>query len=593
MLQQSGSNSQSLVSLKVLHINPTNIYKMKKVINYFSNYQFVFKAILMLLAIVTGGGVLAIADGEEPTTKIGDEGNAPSSKEEAATEPVNPETSDRLAPGGKTEGQDLTGTQGSATQVRKGGLAEEDWESEVEKYRPFKTPLLQIIRKITKTVPCNGYEKKHARVGGETLDGMVTASIAKVEAGGTIKLTKSNFSGSMLPLYKGSTVIVPTVAGYAPGSKTKVKGRLNLLVVEKTKDEVTLQALNGPAETEGVVGETLDTMGCPAIPANTRILCGSTILSESQMNVPPENYQPRSEEVYLQKRAFSIIFTEEFEKIKKKAPHTVADMKEDALTKFLLRQERSYLYGTKLKFLMETKDGAQEYAYSAEGIINQLTNSYGIGDTYTFSDLIAIAKLMFTDFAESDEMYLFCGKNAIERLMKIELPKGRDVMFTTVKQFDITFNQFKCSYGTLNFVWDSTLDFMDLEDCMIGADFKGARHYVKEKAKEKTNDLSKDAYDPRLAKRYMHWEADCVALRGYNSILVGPEDKISTMGTSGIANNIISLSKLPETPREGMIVSLTADYIDVANDNKKYEKENLYIYKGGKWEIFSGQLVAA
>ena len=84
MLQQSESNSQSLVSLKVLHINPTNIYKMKKVINYFSNYQFVFKAILMLLAIVTGGGVLAIADGEEPTTQIGDEGNAPSSKEEAA-----------------------------------------------------------------------------------------------------------------------------------------------------------------------------------------------------------------------------------------------------------------------------------------------------------------------------------------------------------------------------------------------------------------------------------------------------------------------------------------------------------------------------
>lgn len=563
---------------------------MKKVINYFSNYQFICKMILMLLAVVTGGGVLAVADTLEPTTKIGDEGHTPSSKEEAATEPVDPDKSDRLTPGGNVEGQDLTGTQGSATQIRKGGLAEEEWEEGVEKFRPFKTPLLQVIRKITKTVPCTGYEKKHARVGGDTLDGKTTAEIASVEAGGTIKLNKSNFSGSLLPMYKGSTVIVPSVAGYERGSKAKVKGRLNLLVIEKTKDEVTLQALNGPAETEGTIGETLDTMGCPAIPANSRILCASTILSESQMLVPPENYQPRSEEVYLQKRAFSIIFTEEFEKIKKKAPHTVADMKEDALTKFLLRQERSYLYGTKLKFLMETKDGAQEYAYSAEGIINQLTNSYGIGDTYTFADLIAIAKLMFTDFAESDEMYLFCGKNAIERLMKIELPKGRDVMFSTVKQFDITFNQFKCSYGTLNFVWDNTLDYMDLEDCMIGADFKGARHYVKEKSQEKTNDLSKDGYDPRLAKRYMHWEADCVALRGFNSIIVGPEEKISALGASGVINNIISLSTLPDTPHEGMIVSLTADY---ENGGTKYEKENVYIYKGGKWEIFTGQLVAA
>ena len=568
---------------------------MKKVINYFSSGQFICKMILMLLAVVTGGGLMAMADTAEPTTQIGDEGHEPSSKEDAATEPVDPNKSDLIAPGGKAEGQDLTGTQASATQIRKGGLAEEDWESEVEKYRPFKTPLLQIIRKITKTVPCNGYEKKHARVGGDTLDGMTTKNIDAATAGGTIKLNKSNFSGSLLPLYKGSTVIVPAVAGYAQGSKTKLKGRLNLLVIDKTKDEVTLQALNGPAETEGTIGETLDTMGCPAIPANSRILCASTILSESQMQVPPENYQPRSEEVYLQKRAFSIIFTEEFEKIKKKAPHTVADMKENALTNFLLRQERTYLYGTKLKFLMETKDGAQEYAYSAEGIINQLTNSYGIGDTYTFADLIAIAKLMFTDFAESDEMYLFCGKNAIERLMKIELPKGRDVMFDTVKEFDITFNRFKCSYGTLNFAWDSTLDYMDLEDCMIGADFKGARHYVKEKGKEKTNDLSKDGYDPRLAKRYMHWEADCVALRGYNSILVGPENKISTLGAAGVINNIVSLSTLPKTPHEGMIVALTADYTDTTSGSgsTKYEKENIYIYKGGKWEIFSGQLIAA
>lgn len=563
---------------------------MKKVINYFSNHQFICKMILMLLAVVTGGGMMAVGEDIEPTTQIGDEGHAPSSKEDATKEPVDPNKSDRLAPGGKVEGQDLTGTQGSATQVRKGGLAEEDWDSEVEKYRPFRTPLLQVIRKITKSVPCSGYEKKHARVGGDTLDGKTTKAIEAVTAGGTIKLNKSNFSGSLLPFYKGSTAIVPSVAGYERGSKTKVSGRLNLLVIEKTKDEVTLQALNGPAETDGTIGETLDTMGCPAIPANSKILCASTILSESQMLVPPENYQPRSEEVYLQKRAFSIIFTEEFEKIKKKAPHTVADMKEDALTKFLLRQERSYLYGTKLKFLMETKDGAQEYAYSAEGIINQLTNSYGIGDTYTFADLIAIAKLMFTDFAESDEMYLFCGKNAIERLMKIELPKGRDVMFSTVKQFDITFNQFKCSYGTLNFTWDSTLDYMDLEDCMIGADFKGARHYVKEKSKDKTNDLSKDGYDPRLAKRYMHWEADCVALRGYNSILVGPEDKISTLGASGVINNIISMSKLPDTPHDGMIVALTADY---ESGSTKYEKENVYIYKDGKWEIFSGQLIAA
>ena len=143
---------------------------MKKVINYFSSGQFIFKMILMLLAVVTGGGMMAVADDAEPTTQIGDEGHEPSSKADAATEPVDPNKSDLIAPGGKAEGQDLTGTQASATQIRKGGLAEEDWESEVEKYRPFRTPLWQVIRKITKTVPCTSYYKKHARVGGDTLD---------------------------------------------------------------------------------------------------------------------------------------------------------------------------------------------------------------------------------------------------------------------------------------------------------------------------------------------------------------------------------------------------------------------------------------
>ena len=56
------------------------------------------------------------------------------------------------------------------------------------------------------------------------------------------------------------------------------------------------------------------------------------------------------------------------------------------------------------------------------------------------------------------------------------------------------------------------------------------------------------------------------------------------------------MSALPKTPREGMIVALTADY-EVADASgggtTKYEKENIYIYKGDKWELFSGQLVAA
>lgn len=563
-------------------------YKMKKVINYFSDRQFIFKMILMLLAVVTGGGVMAVGDAVEPD--LNEPGAKPATTEEtAANEQVDKDKNDLLAPGGKTAGQSLTGTQASATQMDRGGLEEEDWDTGETKFRPYHTPLLSVVKKFTTTVPCTGYKKKHARYGGETLDGEVTQPIT---AGASIKLTKTNFSGSLKPFYEGSTAIVPTVAGYKRGSTTVREGRLVLFVTSANKagTEVTLQAVNGKANEEGVDCEFLENMTCPDIPTGTVILAASTALSESQMKVPAENYQPRSADVYLQKRAFSIVFTEDFETMKKKIPHTVKDMKEDALNKYKMRAERSYWMGTKARIHSTTNDGADEYTYFAEGILNQITNEYGIGEVYKYEDLTAISMLMFTDFSESDHIYMFCGKNAIKRLMNIEIPKGRTEVLSTHKEIDITFSRYVDNYGTIDFVWDQTLDMMHMEDCMVGMDLKGARHYVKEKGKDKTNDMSKDGYDPREAKRYMHIEADCIALRGYNSILVGPEAFITNLGVTGIVNSIISLKTLPDTAAKGMKVALTEDY---TKDETTYEKGKVYEYDGTKWNLYAGMDVAA
>ncbi len=560
---------------------------MKKVINYFSNAQLIGKMMLMVLAMVFGGGMMAVADNVEPP--IGDEGTKPASADSVANgESVVEGKSDMLAPGGKLEGQDLTGTQASSTQIEKGGLMEDEWDNEITKFTPYKVPLLTIMRKISKTIKVENWIVKHMRVGGETLDGITTQEIA---GGATIKLTPKNFSGSLLPFYKGTTVFVPSVSGYKRGSATEAQGHLMLVVVEKVKNEVTLQAVNGKAVSEGADCEILDNMTCPDIPANVQILCGSTALSESQMLVPPENYQPRSHEVYLQKRAFSIIFTDDYEKVKKKQPLTVADMKADALTKFLLRQERTYWDGVKARFQSETKDGAIEYTYTSEGLIPQITNAYGIGDEYSLADLVAINKLQFTDFAENDRAFALCGKNAIERLENIKLGEGRYNVFTSHQEFDLTFKRFTNTYGTIDFVWDQTLDLMGMEDCMVILDLKGARRYVKTASKEKTNDLSQDAYDPREAKRIMHIEADALALRGYNSILVGPSDKISNLGATGILNVITSVAVLPNSGvAKGAKFALTADY---TVDDKVYQKGCVYMWNGSAWELYKGQDVAA
>lgn len=557
---------------------------MKKVMNYFS-FQSVLKMVLMLLAVATGGGVLALADNVEP--QIGNEGVEPASKETVeAKEPVNPDTNDRLSPGGKKDGQDLTGSQASSTQLREGGLLDKEWDSEIVKFYPFKTPILSIVRRMAKTVNIKNWSVSHQRVGGETLDGQVTQ---KIVAGDTVEINSTNFSGSIRPFYKGTTVIVSGVPGYKEGSKTKTEGTLMLYVIEANGKKAVMQAVNGIPKNEGDTRENLDNMTCPEIPVGTTLLAASSAASESQLTITPENFQPREKSVYVQKKLLNIVFTDDYEKVKKEQPITVADLKTDAIIKYNLRAERTYLMGIKSRFKAETGDGQIEDVYTSEGIINQLTNTYAIGDEYTLSDLIAISKLQFTEFSENDRCFAFCGKNAIERLENIKLEGSHQNDFINHNEFDLSFKRFKDTFGYLDFIWAQTLDLMGMSDFMVIFDPKASRRYVKIGKREQTNDMSKGGGEVRDAKRWIHQEADSVALRGYNSILVGPASKINKIATESLGA-IISAAKLPATPAKGMKVALTKDYV---NGETTYEAGTVYYYDGSAWSVYAGQDVAA
>lgn len=552
--------------------------------NYFS-FQSVLKMVLMLLAVATGGGVLALADNVEP--QIGNEGVEPASKETVeAKEPVNPEGNDRLSPGGKKDGQDLTGSQASSTQLREGGLLDKEWDSEIVKFYPFKTPILSIVRQMAKTVNIKNWSVSHQRVGGETLDGQVTQ---KIVAGDTVEINSTNFSGSIRPFYKGTTVIVSGVPGYKEGSKTKTEGTLMLYVIEANGKKAVMQAVNGIPKNEGDTRENLDNMTCPEIPVGTTLLAASSAASESQLTITPENFQPREKSVYVQKKLLNIVFTDDYEKVKKEQPITVADLKTDAIIKYNLRAERTYLMGIKSRFKAETGDGQIEDVYTSEGIINQLTNTYAIGDEYTLSDLIAISKLQFTEFSENDRCFAFCGKNAIERLENIKLDGSHQNDFINHNEFDLSFKRFKDTFGSLDFIWAQTLDLMGMSDFMVIFDPKASRRYVKIGKREQTNDMSKGGGEVRDAKRWIHQEADSVALRGYNSILVGPASKINKIATESLGA-IISAAKLPATPANGMKVALTKDYV---NGETTYEAGTVYYYDGSAWSVYAGQDVAA
>lgn len=552
---------------------------MKKFKNFLSEHRVLVSLLMLILAVVTGGGCLAEAvigeEGAKPTTS--DETPDPVNPEVGTGQDANDDSEGRRTPGDKTAGQDLTGTQASSTQLTKGGMVEDEREKDITHFQTWRHPLLRIVQEISQTVPIQNWSIKHARVGGETLDGWTKSKIS-AESDGSIKLNASNFRGNLRGFYKDNTILIPSVQGYAQDatSTNLVKeGGLMLLILENKNGVVTCRAING-IPTDEVVTEELDSRKCPDIPANTYMVLGEPVMSESQLLLPPENFQPREEEFYVQKTGLNLVFTDDYEKAKKKYPIRVKDMKQDALSKFLMKKSRTMWAGVKMRFNKTNADGSIEYAYCTKGILWQLTNLY----TYqrgalALGDLIALSKLQHTTFSQSDTSYAFCGKDAIEELLKLKIENtDKTIDFKDTSEFDLKFKKVTTPFGEMNFVYDPGLDSLGYKDAIVILDLKGARRYVKMEKKEATNDMSKGSGEIREARRYWRIEADGIALRGYNSILVVPSDKIEQNSIENqMRAKVISSATLPKSTANGAIYALTADF---EKDGKTYKKGYAY-----------------
>ena len=534
----------------------------------------VLSLMLFVLAAVCGGGAMAaVGDG---AAVVGDEAPSPT-PEGGDTDPANPETNDLHIPGDGAAGQVLNGSQASSTQQRKEDNIDDEWDAGITKFQPWRTPLLAITRKVSRKVNISNWSIKHARIGGDTLDGKTTANIS---AGTTIKLNASNFAGSLTAFYEGTTIFVPMVPGYKRGSASETEGCLMLFVtgVDKSTGEVTWKAVNGPLIDGKTDLDNLNSFSCPAIPADTYLCAGAVAASESQLLVPPENYQPRSEEFYVQKKLLSILFTTDFLKTKKKIPWKDSDIKENAIQAYNMRAERTYWYGIQSRFSVTHDDGVVEDAYTTKGIIHQLTNIYAIQRGHiTLGDLIAISKLQHTTFSQNDHSYAFCGKNFMEWLLSVDLgDNNRVINLTDTRDLDIDFKRLKTTFGTTDFTYDMGLDMLGMEDACVVLDLEGATRYVKIAEKDRTNDMSKGAGQIRDAKRFIREEADGIALRGFNSIFVAPSDLAFHLTPSEVRSHVVSSATLPSTPAEGTIVALTADYV---LDGTTYEAGTVWEWK--------------
>lgn len=583
---------------------------MKKIQNFVERHGLLISLLFVVISVLTGGSGICLAAAEaggEPP--VADPANP-------TTDPVNPETNNMGDPTGQGAGQELPGTQGSGTQIRRGGLADEEYDPDVVKYNAPKYVLLNLARTVAVQRKVNGYEISHPRIGEAEL---VLRTISNISEGETITLTADNCMGDLNELGVSATIIVKGVKGYVKGSQTETKGDLVLYVsgVDEDGGEVTCRPLNGKAKIEGTKSDYLRDYKVPAIPANTELFVSSYAGSESQKIVNPDNSQPRFATVYLQKRPMNIVITDHFREILKKTPWTFEDIKDQALANFSKKFERDLWDGVQTRFLVKI-DGQEEYTYTSEGILRQLTNTLGIEGKFKYAHITAIGKVMFTKYAETTEAYLLCGKNKVAEIANMEeIIKHMEATYSHRKtDYGIVVRDLVSNFGTLHIVYAPMMDELGYENFCVAAPLQIARYYHKIK-KESNIDLNKAGNDAREAQRYTYIEIAALALRGQNSMLIGPSDEIVEKNISdntqtvevvdAIPSNpsdgmiisfegllsedgeVTKVSTLPANPTDGMIIAPTQDIVVGTDpDTVTYEEGKYYIYETNAWSEYTG-----
>ena len=545
---------------------------MKQILNFIKEKRLVlFNLFCLMMAVVTGGAyAMAIAEVEDGSEIAG----------------ADSDVNDMQAPGVDADGnlnaagQDLQGTAASASQLRGGGLADEEYDEIIAKFRPFLFPLDTDIRKQASQKKVKGYEVTHVQSGSSVLDCETTTEIA---GGEQITLTKANISGKVAMFPAFSTILVQGVKGYAKGSTNKRQGHLVLYVVSNDGTNITCEALNGPAKIQGDLEGGMTT---PTIPAGTVLSCMANACSESQMIVSPDNFQPRTKKAYLQKKVLNTVFTDQFKQQVKKFPFFVEDVKGEALFNFRRKAARSAWVSWPSKFTVTDPKMGEEIVYTQEGILNQMTMLLGAPEEYDLKLLTAISMLMFTENASGNTARAYCGKNAIKRILHLkEVKTYKELGFESYNELGIEVHAYKDNFGKVEFVYDPTLDDLGYADFMAVIDIKNARRYVHTDNKEYTIDMKKGAGENREAERNVTIQADCIALKGYNSLLVGPSAQLETMNVADAATNVELVSVVPENPSDGQLIFLTA-----ADAELSLEADKAYRWDAasGKWVAYTG-----
>lgn len=581
-----------------------------KAVNFIKTHKLgLLSAMLVILACALGAdasfamaAVEAVAEGEvEPAAP----GN-PSSNLNPYDASTNPggrpadETLQTDEQGGKTQ---LQGKAATATDVRDAGLEAEDYDADVDNFRKFAFPAETYFARQCRPVKAKSYEHGHFRSGSTNLTAEYVGSALTITPGTNISgkyvaatniltLAASDFTNPQC-LLEYSTVVVKNVAGYKKNEAGTqvVDGELVLFVLDHkdADDKVKFKIVN-----PSTVAATTMT-----IPALAKFFVMATAGSESQMHVASETYLPEKFIVYLQKKITTCIITDAFEDQEKKISQKTKDVLASAEYNFKRKCARSHWNGTKARIdIVVPETGNREAVYFENGVLRQINMLYTFtGDDMTDNDLLALTTLMFTNNSMSDEATVFCGKKAMKRFICLvnSADKYKDVGKVEVNNYGIKVRKYQDNFGTLEFVWDPTLDDLGYEDYMAILDLRHATRPYLVNEKKTTRDMSKTG-EAREAKEHNLCKIDCIALNGFNSILVCPADLAAQAAqTGGIVETFQSVAALPSGEGHPTTAEKAVVYVLSANDTTAgFEKGDVVKWDNDldDWTYYTGTIRA-
>lgn len=517
-------------------------------------FSFACQLMLLVLAMVFSGGTAMAAE-------IGANGSD--------TDPNDGEPLDNATPDAQGKGIDQQGKGSTGSALTQAGQTLDDVDDYVSKFKAFNYAMHTDFLRKARQIKVDTKEPSNWEVGEGIIDCDTKSTTSESEsADGTLSLYKND-----VKLFKeGSTVIVDGVSGYDETGATQDGTPLMLYVTDITGSTVTVNAINGKKSGSEIV--------VPQIPGGSTLHVMAPALSESELEIAPDNAMPKETKVYLQKKVCSITITELFERIHKKAAWNAQDIRDWALHMFRRKCTRSMLISKGAKWIKPGgKRTGEEYCYTQEGVLRQLRLGYNIAKQPEFADLIGIQAALFTDNATTDEVDVYMGKYFTIGLLNIDFSKHPEMKFKefTDGETGIEITSFKTNFGKLNFKYEHALDDLGYGQFAVAFNMAEAkRFYYKKQDKFTLNHNKGEGGEIREAKSEYYVQDDCLQLTGMNSMLIGPSTSLSNFKLSALEVNFTSVDKIS-----------TLTYNDVSVGDVVYLKVGDGTYPAGLYEVAS------